>query len=335
MQHIALAAFSLFTFLLFPSCDSSNKKFRLEGQFQNLDQGEFYLYNLEMGTKDTIAVNRGRFDYEISTSDTTILMLLFPNYSEIPIFASPGVKLKMNGDASHLRETEVNGSPDNDEMTAFRLRTNQMTPPETEQAAIQFITDNPASEVSSYLLRRYVLQSLSPDYAKACQLCSLMVKAQPHKLSIMRLNSQLQILKNNTTTGRLPSFTAIDTKGDTIHSRQLNKDANVIFVWAAWNYDSYNVFRRLKTLAKEHGNRLSVLAIDMEASPSESKKILERDSITWPNVCDSLLWQSPIIHSLGVHEIPANILTDKRGNIVGRNLSDDNLIHEVERLLNQ
>ena len=335
LQISALAALCLFTLFFFLSCSSSDGRFRLEGQFSNINQGEFYIYSYENGVKDTIAVNDGRFVYEISTEDTVTLMLLFPNYSEIPVFAAPGVSLKMTGDVSHLRETEVEGSPDNEEMTAFRLRTNDMMPPEVEQAAEQFIREHPATSMSSYLLRRYMLQSITPDYSKAFRLCSLIHVAQPHSVPMARLFTQLQTLRNNVTSGPLPHFTALTTKGDTITNQQLNKPANIIVVWAPWMYDSYSVFRRLKTFEKEHPRSISVLAITMDASPSEGRKILERDSILWPVVCDSMLWKSPIIDTLGICTLPANILIDKDGNIVARNLNDNDLMQKVEGLVGE
>ena len=58
----------------------------------------------------------------------------------------------MTGDVSHLRETEITGTKENDLMTAFRIKTNEMMPPEVQQEARQFITEHPASIVSNYLL---------------------------------------------------------------------------------------------------------------------------------------------------------------------------------------
>ena len=218
-------------------------------------------------------------------------------------------------------------------MTAFRLRTNAMMPPEVEQAAEQFISENPSKSVSTYLLRRYILQAMTPDYAKAFSLCSIMHQAQPHNIAMARLYNQLGSLRNNKADGNLPSFTAITTKGDTIGNAQLNSTANIIFVWASWMYDSYFVFHRLNTYIKEHPRTVSVLSIAIDAGPSESQKVLDRDSIQWPLVCDSMLWQSPVIEQLGICALPTNIITARNGNIVARNLNDNDLMQKVENLV--
>ena len=115
--------------LILVSCGNSGGQFRLEGRFKNLNQGEFYLYNFDEGTVDTIMAKDGRFTYASMVRDTVIYSLLFPNFSEVPIFATPGAKVEINGDVSHLKETEISGTKDNELMTSFRLRTSDMMPP--------------------------------------------------------------------------------------------------------------------------------------------------------------------------------------------------------------
>lgn len=333
-QAINLLSCCLFFITALTACGSSGHQFKLEGQFKNLNQGEFYLYDYEQGNIDTIAVNDGRFVYNISTHDTTTLVLLFPNYSEIPIFVQPGTSLTVKGDASHLRETDVKGDTPNEMMTAFRLKTNEMTPPQVEQEATNFISQNPASPVSSYLLRRYFLQSLTPDYPKALSLCSLMVQSQPHNVSLARLHAQLQTLSQAPADGMLPSFSAVTMKGDTITDLSLRGKPTVIIAWASWYYDSYSIFRRLQPLLKEHPYQLAVLSVSMDASRDDCQRIISRDSITWPNVCDQLMWQSPLVDSLGISTLPDNILVNRSGHIVARSLSETELMEKLKSIMN-
>ena len=321
----------LFTFLV--SCGGRPDRFHLEAQFKNLNQGEFYIYNPETGSKDTIAVNDGRFIYDCRQQDTTTLVILFPNYSEIPIFATPGANIRMTGDVSHLRETEIKGTKENEQMTAFRTKTKEMMPPEVEKEAEQFINEHPGSIVSNYLLQRYFLQAFAPDYAKCHELCSMLHKAQPSNQYIARLNKQMEGIRNFSTEGQLPAFTTIDTKGDTINNTTLTGDVNVIVVWATWSYESQMPLHTLQSLKKEHGSRLKVVSISLDAAPSEGRNVLERDSITWPNVCDSLLWQSPVLSQLSIATLPANIVIDKKGNILARNLNNNDLTNKVTSLL--
>ena len=317
------------------ACSRQGDRFHLEAQFKNLNQGEFYIYNYYTGEKDTVSVNDGRFVYDRHLTDTVTLAILFPNYSEIPVFAIPGGDVQMKGDASHLRDTELTGTPDNDLMTAFRLKTSEMTPPEAEAEAEQFINDHPESPASLYLLHRYFLQSLEPDYAKGYTLCEKLRAHQPNNANVARLLTQLEALKAYVASGKLPSFQAISTDGDTVTEATMNGDVNVIMAWASWSYDSQSPMRTLSTLMKKHRQRLRVLSISVDAAPSEGKGVLERDSVQWPNVCDSLMWQSPVLSQLGIATVPANIITDKQGTIVARNLSSTDLQKKVKEMLGE
>ena len=89
----------LFVFLvslLLLSCGDSQQNFKIEGNFKGFNQGELYVYSMDGSRKlDTIGVSRGEFVYQASISEPTTLVVVFPNYSELPVFAEPGVTIKM------------------------------------------------------------------------------------------------------------------------------------------------------------------------------------------------------------------------------------------------
>ena len=334
MPAAPLSRFLFFYFFIFSlfSCSSPNGRFRVEGRFKNLNQGEFYIYDFDAGIKDTIGVKDGRFVYDIPLQDTTTLTLLFPNFSEMPIFARPGATVKINGDVSNLRETDISGTKENEAMTAFRLQTKDMMPPEQQEAAIAFINDNPQSPLSSYMLRRYVLLATPPDYQQALSLCNTMVDAQPQNIRLIQLQKQLEGLQSATDGGKLPSFSTLDTKGRSVGNMQLKSKANVILAWASWSFDSQSILRQLKQLQRQKAGKLSIVSICMDSSIDESRRILERDSINHPIICDGRMWQSPIVSTLGITCVPATILADAQGNIIARNLNYTELKEKIETL---
>ena len=166
--------------LLLISCGDGQKNFKIEGSFKGFKQGELYVYGMNGTHKlDTIGVSRGEFVYQASITEPTTLIVVFPNFSELPVFAEPGVTVKMKGDASHLKETEIKGSDTNKAMTDFRLRISSLTPPEILAEATKFINEQPSSPISVYLLNKYFIQTSGPDYAKAQQLAKTILGAQP------------------------------------------------------------------------------------------------------------------------------------------------------------
>ena len=98
--------------LVFVACGGGGERFKLKGKFKNLNQGEFYVYGLDGGLAevDTIRIERGRFVYETPCESPTTLILVFPNFSEQPIFAEPGASVEVKADASSLKELEAEGT---------------------------------------------------------------------------------------------------------------------------------------------------------------------------------------------------------------------------------
>lgn len=315
--------------LTLTSCGSSDGPFRLEGRLRNMNQAELYIYHPDQGWKDTIAVRDGRFRYETSLSDTTTLRLLFPNFSELPIFARPGAALKLEGDASHLRETEVKGTEDNEEMTGFRLRANKMMPPEITKAAEEYILEHPTSQVSLYLFDHHFLATPEPDYKKAAQLGAALLKAMPTNGQLVRLQKQLDAMGKTTVGQKLPSFTATDIHDKAVKSDSvLKSEVNVVVLWASWSYESKNMLKMVRKQRKEHRERLSAVGICLDAKPYESRQQLKSDSIDIPIICDGLLWQSPLVLKLGFTTLPSCIITDKNGKILARDFNKSKALEE-------
>ena len=324
-------------FLLFTvSCGPDRGTFRMEGEFKSFNQGELYVYSPDGGIRkiDTIGVKGGRFTYQIPLDTTATFMLVFPNFSEIPVLGASGASVQIEGDASHLKEIEVKGTKENEQMTGFRLRVSEMMPPETVKEAAAFIKDHPASLASIYLLNKYFIQTPSADYRQALELATAIHEAWPENKRIASLVKQLEGMNAVASLGTLPKFTGTDIKGKPISSGDLYAKVNVITTWATWNYESQNIQRQLKRLEKEKGvSQLKIVSICLDASDKECRKMMDRDSITWCNICDGRMWETPALIKLGLTKVPDNIITDSRGKILAHSLPVNELKKKIEELL--
>ena len=341
LHLMSAPVFSIFYFLflisLFSSCGSESGYFRIDGEFKGFNQGEFYVYSPDGGIRrlDTIKVQRGKFTYRVPLDTTATFVLVFPNYSEIPVFGASGAKLELEGDASHLKEIEVNGSEENDLMTAFRLKISNMTPPEITNAASDFIQKNPHTLAAIYVLTKYFIQAEPDDYQMTFALAKNIQNASPQNKHIAKIVSYLEGMKNLRDKSLIPKFTAIDIKGKPISNSDLYSKVNVITTWATWNYESMNIQRELKRMEKENGvNNLKIVSICLDASDKECRKMMDRDSITWSNVCDGRMWETPALVKLGLTKVPDNIITDSKGRIIAHSLPVSKLKEEIEKLMN-
>lgn len=321
--------------LILVSCGSNSGQFRIEGRFKNLNRGEFYVYSPDGAIQgvDTIKVEDGRFMYATPTDGEALFVLIFPNFSEQPVFGGPGVTATVNGDVSHLKELEITGSDTNKELTSFRLRANSMTPPEAVKAAKEFVQEHPESPVCRYLIDKYLVRTSLPDYSEAYRLAALSCKSRPDDAHLSLFATQLNRLKANG--NKLPAFSATDIYGKSISAKGLKAKVNIVSLWASWNYESLTNQRWINTLKKQHGSDIAVVSICIDASPSYCMQQIKTDSIKWPNICDGKLWQSPTVKAFGFGSMPATVIADSHGRIVARNLTREKLKEKVESLLKQ
>lgn len=329
----ALFLLLLFSFFL-SSCGPDRKTFLLEGSFKGFNQGELYIYGINGSHRlDTISVVKGQFRYEIMLEDSVTLSLVFPNFSELPVFGEPRAEVEIEGDASHLKETRVSGTEMNEKMTEFRLKTSGMTPPEVTQAAEALIRQEPASPIALYLLNKYFTQIPRPDYKKAAELVAVIQQARPDESYLKGLAEKMKGLDRLKDGNSIPSFTATDTNGKTVSSSDLNAPVNIIFVWAKWNYESITMQRQLTFLQKQYKDKLKVLGICVDADIKACKKTTEQDSVKWSTVCDGKMWEMSLLQKLGLSYVPDNIMTDSKGKIIVHPQPTNDLQIKVRELL--
>lgn len=327
--------FYLFIFLLLSSCGVDSDRFRLEGRLRNINQGEFLIYTTDgaMDGIDTIPVREGRFSYETELRTPSTYILIFPNYSEQPIFAEPGKVVTVKGDASHLKEMTIKGTDDNEAMTDLRMELNRLMPPEIPKSVETFVREHPQSRVSNYLVQRYFIEDADADYKKTCELVTLLLKAQPDNGVLANWKKQLEPLRNGRSNSKLPAFSAVDVRGRNVTQDDLKAQANVVMLWATWNYQSNDMHRRMQRLKHTYGDKLAVVGISVDGNFKEVKRRVTRDSLKWKTICDGRMWQMPVIDKLGFSDVPSNLVVNDKGVIVERNLTPQKLEEKIRQML--
>ena len=315
------SGFLLLLTLLLSSCGVDGDHFQIEGHLLNINQSDFYVYaeNGSIDGLDTIHVEGGRFAYEVPCKHPTILYLVFPNYSVVPIFAQPGKSVSIKGDASHLQEIEIKGTNDNELYTKFREQVSKASPTEAKHAAEVFIGDHPESVVGL---------DAQPDYQTALRLAQKMQSKQTDQADLSRMIRQLGAMSHVGVGSVLPTFSTYDTKGRLVSSSNLSSGLAVICTWASWSYDSMDMLRTLKQLQRQSGGRLNVVSLSVDASRSDCDGALR----SWPNVCDGQMFDSRPLQQLGMMGVPDNIIV-KDNRIVARNLMGTQLHDKIMELL--
>lgn len=312
------------------SCDEGSRRFKMEARFSQIDQGEFYLYSPDETIQgiDTIRLQGGRFVYSLDCQQPGVLMLVFPNYSEQPVFVEPGKEVKIKGDVTHLKEMKVTGTRDNKLMNGLREVIAKSSPLEMIAHARRFIEEHPASAVSSWLVTRYFLQGDSVDYSEAYRLVNLMREQQPDNYFLLRLEKQMSQLAASDMGQPLPVLQMTDLDGKTVSTKNL-APLTIVQPWASWNNESITLLRQLNSLARRHRDRLQVLAPSLDGSKDACRNIVERDTLDNVTIiCDERMFESPVVQEFGLYSLTDNVVC-KNGRVQVRNLSKEELVKRI------
>lgn len=330
MKKYSLVSLLSFLTLLLASCGTDSHHFKIDGHLLNLNQGEFYVYSPDGSVThgmDTIKVQAGRFSYLVECDRPMTLMIVFPNFTEQPVFAEPGKSVDIKGNASHLKELTVKGTKANKLMNAFREQILSASPAEIKKCAIQMAEDNPESAVAVYLVRRYLVTVDRPDYTTAARLLKLIVEKQPDNQFAARLLASCNGKTTINNGSKLPSFSANDINGKVVNNATLASVPNVVFyVWATWNYSSTSQLRQLADKERQSDGKLKVVSICLNPDKSSCQRTLKQygaDNIT--TICDGRMVNGDLFNKLGLYNLPDNILI-KNGAIAEQHIEFSRLI---------
>lgn len=311
------------------ACKGS-KKFEIEGQLLNMDQGTIYVYSSDglIQNIDTIQIKGGRFEYSRAIERKGTFVLVFPNYSEVPIFAEPGENAELKGNAQQLNQLTVSGEKDNELMTTFRMQSFEKSPPQTMKIAEEVIKNNLESTTAIWLLEKYFIKCAKPDYAKALKYAKEIKAQQPDNGMLTDLIMKLEQLSKGKTSGKLPAFSVKDINGNTVSNETLKGKKTIIYTGASWDYErlmDHNIGHYLSDIEYN----FNAVKISLDASAKQANNNYDVDETKLIVICQEKMFNSPIMKTLNLYGIGESIVVDANGNIISRNINPS----ELERFI--
>lgn len=325
-RKIAFIAGAVGVCLVAASCGVDSKHFKLSGRLLNMNQGEFYIYSDAGGIDgiDTIKVQGGRFSYKLECRQPMTLTMVFPNFSEVPVFAQPGKTVDLSGDASNLKMMKVKGTKDNELMSAFREQIAHASPPEIKRYAAQFVADHPDSPVSEYIVKHFFVATASPDYKEARRLVSLMLADAEDNGGALRLQREVQAANHSGVGATLSAAGLTDIQGKSIAQSTLASGDVVIVSWASWSFDSTNQLRQIRDLCRQSKKRLKLITVCLDASRRDCENYIKADSGQWTHIFDGKMFEGRAVKQWGLYAVPTVLLL-KNGRVVARDITVDDL----------
>jgi peroxiredoxin len=128
-------------------------------------------------------------------------------------------------------------------------------------------------------------------------------------------------------------FSQASPEGKQIKLSEFKGKYVLVDFWASWcgpcRAENPNV---VMAYQKYKDKGFTVFGVSLDSNKEAWLKAVDKDNLTWPQVSDLKGWQNDVAKLYGISSIPQNLLLDKEGKIIAKNLRGADLEAKLEEL---
>lgn len=354
--------------VLIVSCKPKEPHFVIKGQITGADSVTFILQERGAGKYvklDSALAIKGAFTIKGSVQFPKMVMLLAKDKRKGVQFFIENSEISITGSLDSLYIAKIVGSKTQDEFVAYqdslkpfnekheklyeeyqaaktaedKDKMNEIEKRSediyTEQTAFckEFIKKNPSSFITPIVLSGI---SYELDAEEMESLINLLDTNVAKVQVIKDMKVKVAVMKTVAIGQKAPDFTMNDVNGNPVAlSSKIGKSKLLLIdFWAAWcgpcRAENPNVVKVYKEFNKKG---FDVFGVSLDRTKEDWIKAIADDKLTWTHVSDLQYWNCAAAKLYAVGAIPANVLLDETGTIIGKNLRGEKLYDKVKDML--
>ena len=315
--------------------NAQNQEFSLTGKTSDIEDDTYlYLRDLVTGESiDSALVKNNSFKMTTDLQESMIFSMLFTkdrkNFKELWLEDNA---MTFDASKTSFNDAVITGSVNQDlakKIKEVHANIVELSKDTINKRETNFIKKYPNSLVSAYFIYgnrnmtqqeiKDLFSSLSSDVQK-----SALGKKIAKKLEIdmpeigetykdFKISNEENILQNIS---------------------DLTGEITLIQFWSS----SCGFSRQMNTTLKKVFNKYQSQGFNIISISSDKQKdnwitAIKEDSMSWPQLSNLNGWEGEVFKAYGISSTPSNILIDKNGIIIGKNIMDNELENQVIQLL--
>ncbi len=335
--------------LMLVACGNKQQEMTINGQIDaslGIDNAEVTLAVTENDSvvKNTVVLTNGQFTLTQAFAEAQVAQLLIDGLGRYAVCLEPGVVdfvVTANPDTTSEVAAYITciGTPNNDLLNAYN---------QAENEAIKAFVNANSAEEQEAAEKAYYAMTYDFITKHINTLASTHIFADAsYYLSLDQVGTILaQLDEKNMQYGRIPrvkegyeamvktkvgelytDFALATPAGDELALSSLVGQTDYVLVdfWASWCGPCRRAMPSLKALYDANQGKLEILGVSLDNDKEAWTGAIETLGLNWKHISDLQGWKSAAGQLYGVSAIPATVLINKEGVIVGRNLSEEEI----------